>query len=252
MWNQRFNIVICILSHFYQAMKGVCPLCHLHNALHNGFFETYLVMFQQDPRCHTKPVFGCLEHAKVAAGKVCHLLWMPLLIVWGQDEILHTFWVVGCYSGRTRACVWAWARGNVFGSMIFVMLPNTTKQISDNFVVQSIMQMTISNHNATFWPHFEFVESCPIGGPGYSCYLLLSNLTGSRYNFRYNLQRCGFTVARNSKCWPNPKPLPRQLKLWVQAMYATWAPEQRAKCWGAVINADSSCHTATPANDNTK
>ena len=52
-----------------------------HNALHNGFFKTYLVMFQQDLRCHTKPVFGCLERAKVAAGKVCHLLWMPLLII---------------------------------------------------------------------------------------------------------------------------------------------------------------------------
>ena len=117
---------------------------HWHNALRNGFFKTYLVMFQQDPRCHTKPVFGCLERAKVAAGEVCHLLWMPLLIIWGQDAIQHTFWVAGCYSGRTRASVWAWARGNVFGSVIFVTLPNTTKQASDNFVVQSIMQTTVT------------------------------------------------------------------------------------------------------------
>ena len=83
---------------------------HLHNTLHNGFVKTYLVMFQQDPRCHTKPVFGCLEHAKATAGKICHHLWMPPLIVRGQDAILHTFWVVGCYSSRTHTSVWAWAR----------------------------------------------------------------------------------------------------------------------------------------------
>ena len=63
----------------------------LHNTFHNGFVKTYLVMFQQDPRCHTKPVFGCLERAKATAGEVCHRLWMPPLIVRGQDAIPHTF-----------------------------------------------------------------------------------------------------------------------------------------------------------------
>ena len=70
--------------------------------------------------------------------------WMPPLIVWGQDAIPHTFWVAGCYSGRTRASVWAWTRGNDLGSVTKITLPNTAKQISENFVVQSIMQTTVS------------------------------------------------------------------------------------------------------------
>ena len=50
------------------------PYSHLHNGLHNGFLKTYLVMFEQDPKCRTQPIFGCLERAKAAAGEVCHLL----------------------------------------------------------------------------------------------------------------------------------------------------------------------------------
>ena len=46
----------------------------LHNGLYNGFFKTFLVMFEQDPKCRTQAIFGCLERVKAAAGEVCHLL----------------------------------------------------------------------------------------------------------------------------------------------------------------------------------
>ena len=36
-----------------------------------------------------------------------------------------------------------WARGNVLGSVTKITLANTAKQISEKFVVQSIMQTTV-------------------------------------------------------------------------------------------------------------
>ena len=68
----------------------------------------------------------------------------------------------------------------------------TMLEYSQTFLVsrksaQSLPTATRSNKLDMLSDHLhKFVESCPTGGPGYSCYLLLSNLTGSRYNFRYN------------------------------------------------------------------
>ena len=67
----------------------------------------------------------------------------------------------------------------------------------------------------TVYPNFisNLEKFVPTGAPEYSCYLLLSNLTGSRYNFRYNLQRGGFTVAKVPLASPtltfraSPKPI---------------------------------------------
>ena len=38
----------------------------------------------------------------------------------------------------------SWARGNVLGSVTKITLAITAKQISENFVVQSIMQTTVN------------------------------------------------------------------------------------------------------------
>ena len=46
----------------------------------------------------------------------------------------------------------SWARGNVLGSVTKITLANTAKQISENFVVQSIMQTTV-------------VSDAPVGFP---------------------------------------------------------------------------------------
>ena len=47
-------------------------------------------------------------------------------------------------SGKCMGMGKSWARGNVLGSVTKITLPNTAKQISENFVVQSIMQTTVS------------------------------------------------------------------------------------------------------------